>query len=342
MHPDDQALSAYVEGNLFGPRRKLFERHLSKCGECTARLVAVTRTIQDTEFDAPPLAHHALEEFLAYVQIILPMPRWTLNILLYLITFGMMWVVSEARVYWFAGGIWGAVLPMFAELFAATYFFVGLNDLRKLVRSLAHVPVSRARVETFISQHIDPIFGWHVFSIGSKQVVLNSTQTTIFFGVSAFILSNVPLEPREYVGTLPLIYFLPVKAAWWAAGVFYLFLLAALIRLLRDVGALPPLPESENLRREIRFFIQRTTIVAAVSPAVWMIGTSIKGNPTEFWGNVFTIFLLLTVIGHLYFEAQFFRLSRIKLEPQRKLVEAITTMAVASIAFLPALADLIS
>jgi hypothetical protein len=341
-HLDADVLSAYIDGRLFGPQRGKVERHLSICADCSRRLSEAARAVARLGFDRPAIPHHTLEEALTYLQAILPLPFWVLNLLLYLLTYGLIGLLPSLRQYWW--GKWPyCQFTFFAETLVACYFFVILSQLRALVLAIGRMSKSHAVLKSFIQRYVNPLYGWITVPIGKLTLSVTSWQTTLLFYVTGYILWIVSVTKSFVLPELAvLMYLMLIKSVWMLTTPFYLVFLVGLAGVLKSMAPFPASAESEVLRVRLRAFIQRTTLVTAIAAMAWIWGTEAKGESLVIWGPVVSIFLLVVIFCHLYYERRFFSNDLPKPVNIPGLVEASTTAVVILVACGPGILSLIS
>ena len=341
-HVDEDTLNNFLEGSLFGPERKRVERHLSRCQDCLETALDTRKMMKQQGLAGAAVPHHALEEMLSYLQVVIPLPFWALNLMLFLLTFALIGFLPEERAFWWGSGSWSALLPFCAEALAASYFFVALAQLRRLPGLLLGAGIPLAGVSKFINDYAAPFYSVFNLRLGKLHLNLPSRWVTLaWFGVgySLWILT-VTHGLHNLPGLLVLVYLLLVKSVWMMTVPFYIPLVIGLVRLLNASRRRLQSQASEALRWHLHRFINGITIVVSLSVSMWMYGATQKGDVFEVWGVLFSGFLLFVVVGDLYCERRFFYSDPFRSVNMFRIGEILRTVSACLIACVPAIIGL--
>lgn len=304
-------LSALLEGNLLGPARRRAVRHLTRCPECLADLLAVRRALAALGALPPPTCHHVLEEGLAWLQAVVPLPLWVLNTLLLALFHLLLALVCDVSAVWWLRGDLFLFLNLVSLAWFSSWLLVYWEDLRRLSRRLARAVPDHEGVNTFLRRDLALVFGWWRLPLpggrGLNISPLASTLLVVLMDRVFFRLTQAAGGPA--VWTYDVVFLYPIfatSAAFWTA-VASLWLFLRLGRVLAKAGLQG---QAGGLQEATDRVLYRFVAVAGIGLTMWLLTTCVKQGWPAGYGQLFSLVLVALLVAYAWFRRRVFGAER--------------------------------
>ena len=307
QHLSPLELSALLEGNLLGPARRRAVRHLARCPECLADLLAVRRGLAAVGALPPPVYHHVLEEGLAWLQAVVPLPLWVLNAILLALFHLLLALACDLSALWFLRGTFFLFLDFLPVVWFASWLLVYWEDLRCLSRHLAAALPDQAEVERFVKRDLALVFGWWQLPLpGGRRLSVSPLVSTLLLVLADrvfFRLTQPSVGPK--IWTIDVVFLYPIfviSAVFWT-GVGSVWLFVHLARLLTKMG---PSDRAAGLQEVTDRVLYRFVAVMGVGLTMWLMTTCVKQGWPHDYGELFSLTLVGLLGAYTFFRWRVF------------------------------------